>query len=76
MGEPLPGARPAVLSASTVLDLDEYLRFRHVFRSLYGFELSWERFGRLLTRLAEVASAVQTDLSVFRALLRSLAAAG
>lgn len=39
MGVALPGVRPPILSADTVRALDEYLRFRHVVRNIYAFEL-------------------------------------
>lgn len=73
MGEAIAGVRPAVLREATVTDLDEYLRFRHVFRSLYGFELTWERFAHLLARLSEVSRATLEDLEAFREALVLLA---
>lgn len=75
MAEPIPGTRPAVLLASTAADLDEYLRFRHLFRSLYGFELSWDRLHPLLLGLASAATAVLADLGAFRELLLELSSA-
>jgi len=35
----LKGIRPPVIDASLRDKLDEYLRFRHIFRSVYGFQL-------------------------------------
>jgi len=35
--------RPAVLQRETARRLEEYLRFRHLFRHAYGFDLEWER---------------------------------
>lgn len=69
----LPGIRPRVLAPSTVASLDEFLRFRHLFRNLYGFELEWGRLRPLLERVAGAWPSVQTDLDVFLAFLDSLA---
>jgi hypothetical protein len=35
--------RPAVISNDLKDDLGDYLRFRHLFRNIYGFELKWNR---------------------------------
>ena len=43
MSIPLDGIRPSVVSKGMKEQLAEYLRFRHLFRSIYGFELKWER---------------------------------
>ncbi|MEW6753353.1 MAG: nucleotidyltransferase domain-containing protein [Candidatus Latescibacterota bacterium] len=43
MGQPGGGGRPAVFDAPLLLDLDEYRRFRHRSRHLYGYELEAER---------------------------------
>ena len=39
----IPGLRPAVISKELKEALDEYLRFRHVFRNVYGYLLEWKR---------------------------------
>jgi hypothetical protein len=39
----IPGVRPPLLRRETAHVLDEFLRFRHLFRNLYGFELEWSR---------------------------------
>jgi hypothetical protein len=61
----LPGVRPPVLSASSAVDLDEFLRFRHLFRNLYGFELQWPRLLPLLSRVPAVWRSVERDLDRF-----------
>lgn len=44
MARPLVGIREAVINQDLLGKLREYLRFRHLFRHIYGFELKWERF--------------------------------
>jgi len=38
---PIEGIRPQVIDEKLENDLEEYLRFRHLFRNIYGFELKW-----------------------------------
>jgi hypothetical protein len=45
--------RPALLSEELHETLNEYLRFRHVFRSGYSFDLDWAKMSPLALRLEE-----------------------
>jgi hypothetical protein len=69
----LPGIRPPVISRATADGLAEFLRFRHLFRSLYGFELQWPRLHALVRRLPAAWRAVEADLQGFLAFLDSAA---
>jgi hypothetical protein len=71
----LPGIRPPVIRVETAHALDEFLRFRHLFRNLYGFELEWPRLHELLERLPQAWAGVDADLGRFLAFLE-VAAAG
>lgn len=73
MATDLPGVRPAVLRRSTARALDEYLRFRHLFRNIYGHELRWNRLRHLLYSLPDVARDAFEDLRRFAAFLGELA---
>jgi predicted nucleotidyltransferase len=46
----VPSRRPALLSDATARELEAFLRFRHLFRNVYGFELEWTRLGPLLQK--------------------------
>lgn len=72
MGAAVPEVRPAVLSAETVKELDEYLGFRHVVRNIYAFEFDWERIERLVRRLRPVFERVKAELLAFADLLERL----
>jgi hypothetical protein len=61
----LPGVRPPVITRSTALALSEFLRFRHLFRNLYGFELDWERLQPLVARVGTAWEAFASDLARF-----------
>jgi len=72
----LPGVRPPVLREGTVQALDEFLRFRHLFRNVYGFELQWSRLQALLEQLPRAWNRVETDLDRFLDFLDAAAKQG
>jgi uncharacterized protein YutE (UPF0331/DUF86 family) len=72
MGTDIPQVRPAVLSAQTVQDLEEYLGFRHVVRHIYAFEFDFERVERLVRHLRPLFERVSTELKAFANLLEHL----
>lgn len=61
----LPRIRPPVITRETARLLEEFLRFRHLFRSVYGFELEWPRLRALLERLPTAWGALHRDLERF-----------
>ena len=61
----IPGVRPAVISKALAGDLGEYLRFRHVFRSVYGFVLDQHRMQPLEDAFADTATRVSEQLAAF-----------
>ena len=70
----LPGIRPPVLDAETAHALDDFLRFRHLFRNVYGFDLEWSRVRALLEQLPAAWSKLDADLARFLAFLDAAAA--
>lgn len=59
------GIRPAVLSKTTFEKLDEYRRFRHLVRNIYGFNLLPDKVEVLLDGLMEMDRALIKDLESF-----------
>jgi hypothetical protein len=57
--------RPALLSAQLHDTLLDYLRFRHVFRNAYSFDLDWAKLSPLALRLEETFRKLETALDVF-----------
>lgn len=72
MALPLTDARPAVLTRETVYSLDEYLRFRHIVRSVYAMHLDAERVEMLVFRLRSIYEQVQAELRAFVRFLERL----
>ncbi len=61
----IEGIRSPVISKDTAKKLEEYLRFRHLFRKRYGFELEWTIIKRLLKGMPEVYKALKEDITNF-----------
>ncbi|MHA1277651.1 MAG: hypothetical protein ACTSQ8_10695 [Candidatus Helarchaeota archaeon] len=54
MARPLEKRRNKVITEELFQELKEYLRFRHLFRHIYGFELKWEKFKDLCINLENI----------------------
>ena len=57
--------RPALLSEELHDTLNEYLRFRHVFRNAYSFDLDWQKMSPLVLRLEETFQRLENALNAF-----------
>ena len=73
MSMEIPGVRPAVVSEELARRLGDYLRFRHVFRNVYGHLLDWKRLEPLLNGVGPLYGEFQRELGVFREFLVRLA---
>ncbi|ACM22184.1 hypothetical protein ACMTAS_0673 [Thermotoga neapolitana DSM 4359] len=69
----IPRVRPAVISKKLRETLDEYLRFRHVFRNVYGYLLEWARMKPLLERAWTVYERFREEIGEFKDFLKELA---
>lgn len=65
--------RPHILSVATMKAVDEYLRFRHVVRNIYTFELEANQLERLVQNLSPTFKQVQAELLAFATFLEKLA---
>jgi hypothetical protein len=65
MESPIEGTRPAVLEHQLALRLLDYLRFRHLFRHTYGYELEWDKLEPLVGRLESTKAALGQELDTF-----------
>ena len=61
----IPGVRPAAIDAALAEELGGYLRFRHVFRNVYGSLLQADRMRPLEERLPHVLTAFLTQIRAF-----------
>lgn len=68
----IPGRRPAVLDQTLAVTLLEFLRFRYLFRNIYGFDLDWSRIEPLLIELPLVIDSFLERIEEFHGYLLAL----
>ncbi|MEA5534232.1 hypothetical protein [Crocosphaera sp. XPORK-15E] len=73
MGREIDNLRPQIFSAVSIEQLDEYRRFRHVVRNVYGFEFEISRIEPLVIKLEECFTIVKKELLNFAELLEVIA---
>lgn len=76
MGEPGGKGRPRLFDSSLLLELDEYRRFRHRVRHIYGYELEAERVLTLARGVKSVLERVGAAVATFNAWLEEQAGRG
>jgi hypothetical protein len=64
--------RPAVISQSSVLGLDEFRRFRHLVRNVYATNLVPEKIARLISKLDSLWTQTRVELLAFAEFLEEL----
>lgn len=72
MAVPVEGIRPEVIDETLENSLEEYLRFRHLFRNMYGFDLKWERCRPLAERLNKTFADLKAQMERFKNFLDSI----
>jgi hypothetical protein len=68
----LPGVRPPLLCGRTGSELLEYLKFRHIYRNMYGFSLKWPRVRELAAGAVGLWPDVDAQLASFLDFLDAL----
>jgi hypothetical protein len=63
----LQDVRPAVITSQLAAELGEFLRFRHVFRNVYGFVLEADRMRPLQECLVGVLDRFLIEIRMFNA---------
>lgn len=69
MTAPVESVRPQVIGSDMATTLREYLRFRHLFRNVYGFELRWERLRVLAKDAGSVLDRFKGEMRAFEEIL-------
>ena len=72
MSTDIESVRPRVLSGELAESLRPYLRFRHLFRNIYGAELRWDRCHDLISGLEAVWTQFAGEMGVFKEVLKEL----
>lgn len=71
----LPSIRPPLLTRDTETELLELLKFRHVYRNMYGFSLRWSRIRELAEEVVTLRPVLDAELTRFLQFLDTLAGA-
>lgn len=71
----LPGFRPRVIRRDLEPRLLELLKFRHLYRNLYSFDLRWDRVRALATDALALWPEAADDLTAFATTLETIATA-
>lgn len=66
------GVRPPVLNKDTEKEIEEYLKFRHLVRNIYGFELEEEKMIPLIKGIEKVTKDFMRDIKRFLTFLKAL----
>lgn len=64
--------RPAIIDDELKQQLYEYLRFRHVFRNVYGFKLDWKKMNHLVEGIELTYNRICQKISDFFNFLEKL----
>ncbi len=72
MASDIPGVRPAVISESCCLTLDELRRFRHLVRNVYAMNLVPEKMAGLVSALPGLWPRLRDELLAFSRFLEAL----
>lgn len=65
MARPIEGVRKELIGDELFFELKGYLRFRHLFRNMYGFQLKWEQFSGLTVSLRDLLRKILSSLEQF-----------
>ena len=65
MAKPFEEIRDAIITKELLQNLKEHLRFRHLFRHIYGFELKWEQFKGCCLKLEDIFSELKIEVEKF-----------
>ena len=71
MTAPWAEVRPAVIDRALAARLQDYLRFRHIFRHTYGFDLEWGKCRGLAEGMVETLETLRAQLMAFLSNLNS-----
>jgi len=61
----IPDIRPSIITRDLAEELDEYRRFRHMFRHSYGSELRWRKMEPLAMEVDSITEAVDESITRF-----------
>jgi hypothetical protein len=73
MSEESEELRPAVIGHDTASSLDKFLRFRHLVRNIYTFNLNPDKLSELIAELPDLWKKIRKELTAFAQFIEDLA---
>ncbi len=61
----IPSIRKQVIDNDLKEILYDYLRFRHIFRNVYGFKLNWDKIGHLVKSIESTQKKIDKQITNF-----------
>ncbi|TFG24635.1 MAG: hypothetical protein EU529_03830 [Promethearchaeota archaeon] len=68
----IPNIRASIIDDDLKEILYDYLRFRHIFRNVYGFRLNWDKMGHLITTLKTTQKMLNMQITKFLEILSKI----
>ena len=68
----IPDIRPSIISRDLAEELDEYRRFRHMFRHAYGSELRWRKMEPLAKGIDSITKVLMARIFEFMHFIEKL----
>jgi hypothetical protein len=68
----IPSVRKKVINDKLKAKLYDYLRFRHIFRNVYGFDLNWDKMNQLVCSMEKVYQDLKNQMMDFLKFLEEL----
>ena len=68
----IPNIRKRVIDDDLKDILYDFLRFRHIFRNIYGFRLNWEKMGYLVESIESTQKLVSKQITDFLEFLKKI----
>jgi hypothetical protein len=65
MAKPFEKIRDEIIAKELLQNLKEYLRFRHLFKHIYGFELKWGQFREHCIKLEDILKELKREVENF-----------
>lgn len=68
----IPSIRKPLIDNHLRDELYDYLRFRHIFRHVYGFGLEWDKMSQLVEKIDKIYKEFNSQINDFLSFLNKI----